>query len=44
MPRNAAAYDVDFFAWTMEQARLLRAGAFSELDAVNTRRGARIHG
>jgi hypothetical protein len=35
MSRNAAAYDVDFFAWTMEQARLLREGAFSELDAVN---------
>lgn len=35
MPRNAVAYDVDFFAWTMEQARLLREGAFSEIDAAN---------
>ncbi len=35
MPRNAVAYEVDFFAWTMEQARLLREGAFSEIDAVN---------
>ncbi len=35
MPRNAAAYDKDFFAWTEEQARLLRAGDFSQLDAAN---------
>lgn len=35
MPRNAAAYDDDFFAWTEEQARLLRAGEFSQLDAAN---------
>src|ERR1051325_1039077 len=35
MPRNAVAYDEDFFAWTEEQARLLREGAFSEIDAAN---------
>ncbi len=35
MPRNAAAYDQDFFAWTEEQARLLRAGEFSQLDVEN---------
>jgi hypothetical protein len=35
MPRNAAAYDEDFFAWTEEQARLLRAGEFSQLDIAN---------
>ena len=35
MPRNAAAYDEDFFAWTQEQARLLREGEFSKIDATN---------
>jgi hypothetical protein len=35
MARNAAAYDEDFFAWTEEQARLLRCGEFSQLDAEN---------
>lgn len=35
MPRNAAAYDEDFFAWTEEQARLLRSGQFSDLDIEN---------
>jgi hypothetical protein len=35
MPRNAAAYDEDFYAWTLEQARLLRAGEFSQLDIDN---------
>jgi len=35
MSRNAAAYDEDFFAWTEEQARLLRAGEFSQLDIAN---------
>src|SRR6266849_1981760 len=35
MPRNAAAYNKDFFAWTEEQARLLRAGELVEIDAVN---------
>jgi hypothetical protein len=35
MARNAAAYDEDFVAWTEEQARLLRAGEFSQLDIEN---------
>ncbi len=35
MPRNAALYDEDFYAWSMEQARLLRAGEFSRLDIEN---------
>jgi Domain of unknown function DUF29 len=35
MPRNAAAYDEDFVAWTEEQARLLRAGEFALLDTEN---------
>ena len=35
MPRNAIAYDEDFCAWTEEQARLLRAGQFSQLDVEN---------
>jgi hypothetical protein len=35
MPRNAIAYDDDFFAWTEEQARLLRAGELAEIDALN---------
>ncbi len=28
-------YDTDFFAWTQEQARLLREGRFSEIDIEN---------
>jgi hypothetical protein len=35
MPRNAVAYDEDFFEWTEEQARLLRAGELSDIDAIN---------
>ena len=35
MPRDAIAYDEDFFAWTEEQARLLRAGELAEIDALN---------
>jgi hypothetical protein len=35
MPRNAAGYNDDFFAWTVEQARLLRSGEFSKIDALN---------
>jgi hypothetical protein len=35
MPRNAVAYDEDFFAWTQEQARLLRAGELTDVDAEN---------
>jgi|ERR1700735_5061991 hypothetical protein len=35
MPRNSVAYDDDFFAWTQEQARLLRTGDFSQIDIEN---------
>ena len=35
MPRNAVLYDEDFFAWTEDQARFLRAGEFSQLDIAN---------
>jgi len=35
MARNAAAYDEDFYAWTQEQARLLRTGEFAQLDIEN---------
>jgi hypothetical protein len=35
MDRNAVSYEEDYFGWAMEQARLLRAGSFSEIDANN---------
>src|SRR6266566_8994894 len=35
MPRNAVLYDDDFFAWTNEQANLLRAGDLSLIDVLN---------
>jgi hypothetical protein len=35
MPRNSVAYDDDFFAWTQEQARLLRGGELADVDAGN---------
>jgi hypothetical protein len=35
MPRNSADYEVDFYAWTVEQARLLRSGELSAVDAAN---------
>ena len=35
MARNAVAYDDDFFAWTQEQARLLRAGELTDVDVEN---------
>jgi uncharacterized protein DUF29 len=35
MARNAAPYDEDFYAWSVEQARLLRAGEFAQLDIEN---------
>jgi Domain of unknown function DUF29 len=35
MPRNAIAYDNDFFAWTEEQARLLREGELTDIDVEN---------
>jgi Domain of unknown function DUF29 len=35
MPRNSADYQEDFYAWTVEQGRLLRSGEFSSIDALN---------
>ena len=35
MARNAAAYDEDFYAWTQEQARLLRSGDVRSIDIEN---------
>ena len=35
MLRNEPTYDRDFYAWTQEQARLLREGRLSELDLDN---------
>ncbi|MBV8779340.1 MAG: DUF29 domain-containing protein [Alphaproteobacteria bacterium] len=35
MPRNSADYDDDFFAWTQEQARLLRTGELTQIDIDN---------
>jgi len=35
MPRIAVDYDEDFYAWTVEQARLLRSGELSAIDAAN---------
>ena len=35
MPRNAADYEEDFYAWTVEQSRLLRSGELSTIDAGN---------
>jgi hypothetical protein len=35
MTRNAVDYEDDFYAWTVEQARLLRAGEFSAIDVAN---------
>jgi Domain of unknown function DUF29 len=35
MPRNSADYQEDFYAWTVEQGRLLRSGGFSSIDALN---------
>ena len=32
---NAVKYEVDFYGWTQEQARLLREGRFAELDVAN---------
>jgi hypothetical protein len=34
-PRPAAAYDHDFYAWTQEQAQLIRARRFSAADLAN---------
>lgn len=35
MSQNANLYDSDFFAWTVEQARLLRAGQLAAIDTAN---------
>ncbi len=35
MARNAVDYEDDFYAWTVEQARLLRTGELSAIDAAN---------
>ena len=35
MSQNSVLYEEDFFAWTIEQARLLRAGDLSAVDAAN---------
>jgi Domain of unknown function DUF29 len=35
MPRNSVDYEEDFYAWTVEQSRLLRAGELSEIDVAN---------
>jgi ribosomal protein L29 len=35
MSTNAADYESDFYAWTAEQARLLRSGELSAIDAAN---------
>ena len=35
MARNAVAYEQDFYAWTQEQAQLLRGGDLSAIDTEN---------
>ena len=35
MRRNSAGYEQDFYAWTQQQATLLRSGKFSEIDVEN---------
>src|SRR5215472_16454649 len=35
MQQNSIEYEEDFYAWTVEQSRLLRAGELSAIDAVN---------
>ena len=35
MDRNTSNYKADFYAWTVEQAHLLRAGELSAIDTVN---------
>jgi hypothetical protein len=35
MGQNAVLYGDDFYAWTVEQARLLRAGELSAIDVAN---------
>lgn len=35
MGSNSPVYEQDFYAWTQEQARVLRNGAFAQLDIPN---------
>jgi Domain of unknown function DUF29 len=35
MHRNSALYEQDFYAWTQEQAKLLRSHKFSQVDIDN---------
>jgi hypothetical protein len=35
MARNSVDYEQDFYAWTIEQARLLRSGELAAIDAAN---------
>ena len=35
MPHNSVDYESDFYAWTVEQSRLLRSGELTAIDAVN---------
>jgi Domain of unknown function DUF29 len=35
MPRNSVDYEEDFYAWTVEQARLLRASELCDIDNAN---------
>jgi Domain of unknown function DUF29 len=35
MPRNRVDYEEDFYAWTAEQARLLRSGELTSIDVAN---------
>ena len=44
MPRNAVTYDDDFYAWTAEQAQLLRSGQFSSARCRERGGGAGEHG
>src|SRR2546429_649395 len=35
MARNTTGYEDDFYAWTVEQAQLLRSGELSKIDVLN---------
>jgi len=35
MARNSVNYETDFYAWTVEQGRLLRLGELTAIDAAN---------
>src|ERR1700756_3199974 len=35
MPRYRVDYEEDFYAWTVEQARLLRSGKLASIDVAN---------